>query len=104
MKLILMYVLGFPWEVASSGFGFRSSFEAKPREMKAQSGCARGCLALGDRGVCVQGAPSHCPTPCGLRLVNMRGKQGQVARPGNFSFPPVSPLGWFLVKQEPKCF
>lgn len=34
MKLSLKYVLGFPWEMDSSGFGFNSSFELKPRERK----------------------------------------------------------------------
>lgn len=34
MKLILKYLLGFPWEMDSSGFRFNSSFELKPRERK----------------------------------------------------------------------
>lgn len=34
MKLILKYILWFPWDMDSSGFGFNSSFELKPKQRK----------------------------------------------------------------------
>lgn len=68
MKLILMYVLGFPWDMDSSGFGFSSSFELKPREREERlSQCALGgCPCSGrQRG--------GCRVPPGLRI-DMGGK------------------------------
>lgn len=47
-----MYILGFPWEVASSGFRFSSSFEAKPGETEERRGSVEVCWAAPALGVC----------------------------------------------------
>lgn len=82
MKLILKYILGFPWEVDSGGFGFNSSFELKPKERKKRfhrcvlSGCP--CSGRKQARGWLQSAP-------GLRI-DVGGKRGWGAHPWSLPF------------------
>lgn len=95
MKLILKYILWFPWEMGSSGFGFNSSFELKPKERKERIyQCVLGGCPCSVR----KWATGSLQRSPGLRI-DMGGKRGWGGHPWSlpffiFFFIFSSLLGW----------
>lgn len=72
MKLILKYILWFPWEMDSSGFAFNSSFELKPKERKER---IYQCVLSGCPCSLRKWATESLQRPLGLRI-DVGGKWG----------------------------